>query len=84
MEKVRFTLDDDTTMDFFVLEKTTINEVDYILVTDSEEGDADAMILKAVSDPEAEESEYQMVEDDIELDAVAKVFENLLEDITFE
>lgn len=84
MEKVRFTLDDDTTMDFFVLEKTTINEVDYILVTDSEEGDADAMILKAVSDPAAEESEYQAVEDDIELNAVAKVFENLLEDITFE
>ena len=84
MEKVRFTLDDDTTMDFFVLEKTTINEVDYILVTDSEEGDADAMILKAVSDSEVEDSEYQAVEDDIELNAVAKVFENLLEDITFE
>jgi hypothetical protein len=84
MDKIRFTLEDDTTMDFFVLEKTTINQIDYILVTDEEEGDADAMILKDVSALEDEEAEYETVTDETELNAVAKVFENLLEDITFE
>lgn len=84
MDKIRFTLEDNTTMDFFVLEKTTINQVDYILVTDEEEGDADAMILKDVSALEAEDAEYETVTDETELNAVAKVFENLLEDITFE
>ncbi len=83
MEKITFVQDDQTSVEFFVLEKTTLRGVEYILVTEEEEGDADAFILKDVSAAESEESEYIVVEDEEELEVIAKVFENLLEDITF-
>ena len=70
--------------DFFVLEETKVNGVSYILVTDSEEDDAECMILKDTSKPEESESVYQVVEDDTELEAVLKIFEELLEDIDIE
>ena len=69
---------------FFVLEETKVNGVSYILVTDSEEDDAECMILKDTSKPEESESVYQVVEDDTELEAVLKIFEELLEDIDIE
>ena len=85
MEKIKFTFGDPTeTVDFFVLEQTKINGVTYILVTDSEEDDAECMILKDKSKEEDTESIYEIVEDDVELSAVLKVFEELLEDIDIE
>lgn len=83
MEKITFIQDDDTKIEFYVLEKTMINEREYILVTDQEEGNADALILKDMSELSSEESSYQIVTDDEEIEVVAKIFENLLEDITF-
>ena len=53
----------------------------YILVTDSEEDDAECLILKDLSKVEEDESVYEVVEDDTELLAVSKVFEELLEDV---
>jgi uncharacterized protein YrzB (UPF0473 family) len=51
------------------------------LVTDAEEDeDGEAYILKAVPDTQGNEQVYVMVEDDDELDAVAGVFENMLDD----
>ena len=85
MEKIKFTFGDPTeTVDFFVLEQTKINGMTYILVTDSEEDDAECMILKDTSSEEDTESVYEIVEDDVELSAVLKVFEELLEDIDIE
>lgn len=85
MEKIKFMFDDtEETVEFFVLEQTRISGVSYILVTDSEEEDADCMILKDTSADEEQESVYEIVEDDVELDAVLKVFEELLEDISIE
>ena len=47
MEKIRFAFADGTGGDeFFVLEETRINGSTYILVTDSEEEDAECLILK--------------------------------------
>ena len=47
MEKIEFTFDDtDEAVEFFVLEQTKINGSTYILVTDSEEGDAECLILR--------------------------------------
>ncbi len=43
-------------LNFFVLEQTRLGGVDYILVTDSEDDDAEALILKDVSAPEDEEA----------------------------
>ena len=70
--------------DFFVLEQTKDNGVNYILVTDSEEEDAECMILKDTADESSTESIYQIVDDDVELTAILKVFEELLEDVDIE
>ena len=85
MEKIIFTFEDtNEEAEFFVLEQTKVNGNSYILVTDSEEDDAECLILKDTSSAEDKESLYEIVEDDIELSAVLKVFEELLEDIDIE
>ncbi len=84
MEKIKFQSDGAETVEFFVLEQTTINGTSYILVTDSEEGDAECLILRDRSETEDTESIYEIVEDDTELSSVSKVFEELLEDIEIE
>jgi hypothetical protein len=84
MDKILFIEDDGNSVEFYVVEKTKINEREYLLVTDQEDGDSEALILKDMSDNNSEESCYVCVSEDEELQAVAKVFENLLEDITFE
>ncbi len=82
MEKVEFTLDTGETVSFYVLEQTMLGGIQYILVTDVEEGDGEALILKELSSEDVqEESTFEVVEDDEELSAVAAVFENLLEDV---
>ncbi len=82
MEKITFVPDGGEAVDFYVLEQTTIGGVNYILVTDAEENEeGEAYILKDMSDSDAEERVYSMVEDDTEFDAVSAVFENILEDI---
>lgn len=85
MEKVRFTFGDGNGEDeFFVLEETRIGGAAYILVTDSQEDDAECLILKEVSQEGQKESVYEIVEDETELLAVSKVFEELLEDVNIE
>lgn len=84
MEKIAFALEGAETAWFYVLEQTTIGGRHYLLVTEEEEGDCEALILKELSGEQSTESIYEIVEDDTELSAVAAVFENLLEDIEFE
>ena len=55
--------------------------MNYILVTDFEDGDGEALILKDLSKAEDTESVYEIVSDENELNAVAGVFEDLLEDV---
>ena len=82
MEKIKFTFDEGgETEEFYVLEQTRIGGIDYILVADSEEGDGMALILKDLSKDGEEEAVYEIVEDDEELLAVSKVFEEMLEDV---
>ncbi len=50
-------------------------------MTDVEEGDGDALILKDMSQDGEEESIYDVVSDDEELEAVSGVFADMLEDI---
>ena len=66
-----------------MLEQTKIAGVNYILVTDFEDGDGEALILKDLSKPEDTESVYEIVSDENELDAVAGVFEDLLDEVQF-
>ena len=82
MEKIIFTTDEGEKVEFFVLDETRIAGTDYILVVDEMDGDGEALILKDVSAPEAEEAQYEIVDDDKELAAVAEVFEKMDEDLT--
>ena len=82
MEKITFTLEDTKeVVEFFVLEETRLNGRDYILVTDSEQGDGEALILKDLSLDKDSDAVYEIVEDDQELQGVLGVFEQLLEDV---
>ena len=83
-EKITFQLDQGEAESFYVLEQTRLGGIDYILVTDCAEGDGEAMILKDVSEDGDEEGIYTVVSDEDELEAVAGVFENMLEDVEFE
>jgi len=83
LEKITFNPNGEEPVDFFVLEQTRISGVDYILVTDFEEGDGEALILKDMSKEDEPDSVYAIVDDDEELKAVAGVFEDLLEDVKF-
>ena len=83
LEKIVFNPEGEDPVEFFVLEQTRIGGVNYILVTDFEEGDGEALILKDISKDGEEESIFSIVSDEEELSAVAGVFENMLEDVTF-
>lgn len=84
MEKIKFT-DPDTGEEvlFFCLEQTKMNGYTYLLVTEDEEGDAEAYILKGLSE-EGEDATYAMVMDEVELNAVGRIFAELIEDAEIE
>lgn len=81
MEKIIFTPDGEEAVPFYVLEQTRLGGADYILVTDSEDGDGEALILRDTSAADAADAVYEIVTDDEELNAVAAVFENMLDDV---
>jgi hypothetical protein len=82
MEKISFAAADmEESVELFVLEQTKINGVSYLLVTEDNE---ECFILKERTESENVEALYETVEDDVELNAVSKVFEELLEDVDFE
>ena len=81
LEKITFNPGGEEPVEFFVLEQTRIGGYNYILVTDFEEGDGEALILKDMSKDGEEEGVFTIVSDDDELAAVASVFENMLEDV---
>lgn len=82
-EKITFNPEGDEPVDFYVLEQTRIGGFNYILVTDQEEGDGEALILKDLSRDGEAESLYTIVSDDTELNAVSGVFADMLEGVTF-
>lgn len=85
MEKIIFMSEEfGEEIEFFVLEQTKVNGISYILVTDSEEDDAECLILKDMAGAEDKESLYEIVEDEVELMALLKIFEELLEDVDIE
>ena len=82
-EKVSMVIDDtNEKVEFFVVEQTRINSTNYLLVTENEtDEEADAYILKDISADEDTEAIYEIVEDDEELDAVSRIFSEILDDI---
>ena len=85
MEKITL-VDEEQTLEFFVLEETKLNGKNYLLVTDTEdeEEDADCYILKDMSGEEEEEALYEFVEDEAELEGLMKIFMELLDDVDIE
>jgi len=84
MEKVEFTLTDtNEKAEFYVVEQTRLGNINYILVTETQEDKAEAYILKEISG-DVTEALYDIVADDLELEAVSKIFSEILEDIDLE
>lgn len=81
MEKLIFQDENGEAAEFYVLEQTRISGRNYLLVTDSEEEDGECLILKDMAGDQERESLYEVVEQEQELDAVLKVFDELLEDV---
>ena len=82
-ETIIFVDEDGNEIEMYVIEETRINNVNYLLVTD-DEGDseeAEAYILKDISNDEDEEAVYEIVDDESEVDYIGRVFSELLEDI---
>lgn len=84
-EKIIFTTEDNEEIEFYVLEQTMINGRNYLLIADSDEedGEANAMILKE-RESDDDNTVYDVVDNDEELDAVSKVFESMMDDIDIE
>ena len=70
-------------IDLYILEQTCINGVNYLLATEEETEDSEAWILKEIR-TEENDLIYEFVEDDVEFDAIARVFEEMLEDVGIE
>lgn len=83
--KIVFTTEEGEQIPFYVIEQTTIMGCQYLLVTDSqeEEEEAEAYIMKKMTDDDSQVI-YEMVDNDHELSAVSKVFEELLDDTDIE
>lgn len=91
MEKrdvIPFVTDDGEELELYVLEQTKLNGINYLLVADTldeEDDDVEVYIMKASEEKEGEEfASYEFVEEDTELEALGKVFEELLEDVDIE
>ena len=83
MEKVTFT-DPETqeVVEFLVEDETQLNGIKYLLVSeDAEDGTLDAYILKEVIN-ENDEVLYEVVEDEVEFMALARVFTELVDEET--
>ena len=83
MDEKKITLvDDEQTLEFYVLEETKLNGNNYLLVTDAEDDaeEADCYVLKDMSEEGDSDALYEFVEDENELEAIWKVFEALMDE----
>lgn len=82
---IPFIIEDGTEIELSIIEQTKINGTNYLLVTETadESEDAEAFILREDMTQE-EECVYTIVEDETEISALSKIFEELLEDIDLE
>lgn len=79
--KIQFLDEEGNAVDFYVVEQTKINGMNYLLVTDSgeEEEEGQAYIMKDLSGEDSGEAVYEMVEQEDELSYVGKIFAELLD-----
>ncbi len=80
-KKITLTTDTGEAVEFYVLEETRINGMNYLLVTDAadEDDEGECYILKDLSKQEETLALYEFVEDDNEIDYLFKIFSELLD-----
>lgn len=79
MEKINFITENGETCEFYIEEQTRVNGIDYLLVSDSSGDEAQAFILKDMSDDTETEARYEFVDDDMELETVGGIFAQILD-----
>ena len=85
MEKVQFMPEgEDHAVDFYVLEEAVLGGKQYLLVTDSQDDDGEALILRSDAGGDGTEVTYEIVEDDRELTAVLLLMRDSLEELGIE
>ncbi|MEY8394208.1 DUF1292 domain-containing protein [Lachnospiraceae bacterium 45-P1] len=87
MNEKKITLvDDEQTIEFYVVEETRLSGINYLLVTDAEddEEEGSCYILKDMSRAEDADALYEFVEDEEELEDLMKIFGELLDDVNIE
>ena len=82
--KITLINEDGEEVTLYVLEETKLNGETYLLASDPREGDGECYLLKDKSGPEDEEALYEFVDDDGELDYMARIFSELLGDLGVE
>jgi len=80
-ERIILTAEDGEELPCYVLEETRVAGINYVLVTDSEEENGECYILKDISAAEDPEAIYEIVEDEKEQQYLARIFNELLEDV---
>ncbi|MGI6107498.1 MAG: DUF1292 domain-containing protein [Lachnospiraceae bacterium] len=66
--------------EFHVLDQTRLNGKDYLLAAVSEDPDSEVVIFRDDSASDDPEALYVPVEDEVEQDAVLRIFEEILAD----
>ncbi len=84
-ETIPFITEDGEEIKFYIMEQTMISGINYLLVTeDLEDEEAEVMMMKENPDSDGEYASYEFVEDDDELNAISKIFSELMEDVDIE
>ncbi|MBQ9155605.1 MAG: DUF1292 domain-containing protein [Eubacterium sp.] len=88
IESIPFLTDDNTEIEFYILEQTTINGNNYLLVSEDQmirdDEDTVVYIMKEIPGESGDMVSYEIVEDEEELENVSRVFEQLMEDLDIE
>ena len=79
MQSINFITDEGEEIPFYI---TTLAGKDFLLVTDSDtdEDEAEVYIMQEISDQD-DQTVYEFVEDEAQLEALSKVFAELLDDV---
>lgn len=88
LKTVPFTTEDGEIVEMYVLEETTLQGIHYILVTEDLNDDSEeALVMIMKEEKQQTEDEfavYDIVENEEELQVVAKLFAELMEDVDFQ
>ena len=79
-----FEAEDGTQEEFVVVEQTTLGGVNYLFVVDKADDESFLILRENGEDDTEEMAAYDIVEDEKELEAVIKIFDELLEDVNLE